>query len=158
MLQCLAVVATASTQALTSALALRSATLVVVYPSWSVCLQISTVKKNTCCVCYVVSIRNEFNDIYIYIHTSLFYMIYWYVTIWGTIYSISIHWCTSGLAAGMWSSNPDGPKVYISTFSRACQCYHTSLTRAEPGRGLTCAYTFDSLVPTGFWLTCTYKI
>ena len=26
------------------------------------------------------------------------------------------------------------------------------------GQGLTCAYTFDSLVPTGVCLTCTYKI
>ena len=35
---------------------------------------------------------------------------------------------------------------------------HNVVLDLTNGRGLTCAYTFDWLVPTGFWLTCTYKI
>ena len=45
--------------------------------------------------------------------------------------------------------------VATSTGDAGCS---NQTNRAPPGQGLTCAYTFDSLLPTGVCLTCTYKI
>ena len=65
---------------------------------------------------------------------------------------------------GDWCINPDGlintylkghNSIYSRVFSKASKLM--ILQGGKSGQGLSCAYTFDALLPTGFCLTCTYN-
>ena len=73
-------------------------------------------------------------------------------------------WAVSGILIGDWCINPDGlintylkghNSIYLRVFMQVSKLM--ILQGGKSGQGLSCAYTFDSLLLTGFCLTGTYN-